>query len=66
MVYTNIMVVGLLLINWGIDQPQSLVNGRQDHGDWNGSTSPIVGMWKVNRTFMSLGVGVPFNLVNLL
>jgi hypothetical protein len=53
MIYTTIMIVGSLLINWGTDHPQSLVNSRQDHGDWNGSTSPIVGMWEVNRTFMS-------------
>jgi multisubunit Na+/H+ antiporter MnhC subunit len=44
------VIVGLLLINWGIDHPQSLVNSRQDHGDRNGSTSPIVGMCDDNRT----------------
>jgi hypothetical protein len=46
------MIVGLLLINWGTDHPQSLVNSRRDHGDLNWPTSPIVGVCEVNRIFM--------------
>jgi hypothetical protein len=41
------MILGLLLINWGTDHPQSIVSSRQDHGDWNGPTSPTYGACEV-------------------